>query len=239
VHLAFPEARDFLPRRARRRARVSGNPVREPAPVERTAARKSYGLDPEGQVALVVGGSQGSASLNRLILEGVASVEEGRLRRLPGLQILWVTGPEHLDQVEGELRSLGSPGWVRPVGYIHEMPIALAAATLAISRAGAMTTSEFLAWGIPAILVPLPSAAANHQTLNAESLERAGAALHLPQPELTGARLWESATALLGDRGRLEAMSAAALSRGNPHASREIARELVAILPPAPEEDRS
>ena len=111
-------------------------------------------------------------------------------------------------------------------GYIHEMPEALAAATLAVSRAGAMTTSEFLAWGVPAILVPLPTAAADHQTRNAESLADAGAAVHLPEAELSGAGLWSRAHSPPDRTDGLHAMGAAARSGGRPDATREIAEAL-------------
>jgi UDP-N-acetylglucosamine--N-acetylmuramyl-(pentapeptide) pyrophosphoryl-undecaprenol N-acetylglucosamine transferase len=99
-----------------------------------------------------------------------------------------------------------------------------------------MTTSEFLAWGIPAILVPLPSSAADHQASNAQSLQMAGAALHLPESEATGESLWQAAVTLLDDPDRLGAMREAAVARGRPGASRKIAEELAAVLPLGPEE---
>ncbi len=231
VHLAFPEARDALPRRSRARARVSGNPIRLPTPGDAAADRAHFGLAPGSRVVLVVGGSQGAVAVNRAVLEGVRGAEEGSLQRPEDLQILWATGPRNQEEVEEELRSLGSPEWVRAHGYIHEMPRALRVATLAVSRAGAMATSEFLAWGLPAVLVPLPTAAADHQARNAESLARAGAAVHLPEPELSGESLWRAVTTLLAAPEKLEAMRAAALERGRPEAARRIAADLAALLP--------
>jgi UDP-N-acetylglucosamine--N-acetylmuramyl-(pentapeptide) pyrophosphoryl-undecaprenol N-acetylglucosamine transferase len=124
------------------------------------------------------------------------------------------------------------PPWVAAVGYIETMPRALALAEVAVSRAGAMGTSEFLAWGIPAILVPLPTAAADHQTRNARALEEAGAAVAPPGGELSGARLLRELSALLGDPARLAAMAGAARARGRPGAAVEIAASLEALLPP-------
>ena len=112
---------------------------------------------------------------------------------------------------------------------------ALAAADLVVSRAGAMATSEFLAWGLPAILVPLPTAAADHQTVNARALEAAGAALHLPEADpagrpLTGAELWREVGALLADSDRLAAMARSARTRARPDAARTIAAAVAELL---------
>lgn len=238
VHLAFPEAVEALPRRARSRTRVSGNPIRVPSPGDLPADaprsaedRSHFGLDPASRVVLVVGGSQGARGVNGAVLEAVRGVAEGILHRPKDLQLLWATGPRNQEEVEGELARLGSPAWVRALGYIHDMPRALRCATLAVSRAGAMATSEFLAWGVPSILVPLPTAAADHQAQNAESLARAGAAVHLPEAELSGASLWAAVTALLAAPEELEAMRKASLERGRPEATRQIAEALAALLP--------
>lgn len=234
VHLAFPEARDRLPLRARGRARISGNPIRVPPQLHPREARVRFQLPPQASVILVVGGSQGARALNQAMLEAVEGVSRGVLSLPRNTVLLWATGPGHLAGVQERLREMGSPDWVRALGYIQDMPEALRASTVAVSRAGAMTTSELLAWGLPSILVPLPSAAADHQTRNARSLEEAGAALHLPQEGLTGSRLWEALLSVLDDPGTLASMREAALRRGRPRATREIARELERLLP-APE----
>jgi UDP-N-acetylglucosamine--N-acetylmuramyl-(pentapeptide) pyrophosphoryl-undecaprenol N-acetylglucosamine transferase len=232
VHLAFPEARRGLPAWSRRKARVTGNPVRPPGSRDREGAARTLGLDPSRPVVLVVGGSQGSLALNRALLEAVAGVREGRHSRPGDFQLLWATGPGHLDAIRDALAPHGVPGWLRVVGYLNEMPLALSVADLAVSRAGAMATSEFLAWGVPAILVPLPTAAADHQTRNALALAEAGAALHLPEGELSGESLWRRIAGIMEDSGAREAMVRAALERGRPHAAREIAGALDALLPP-------
>lgn len=232
IHLAFPEALEALPAKARARARVSGNPIREPDGGTPPQARRRFGLDPGGPVLLVVGGSQGAQVLNEVLLEAVKGVMEGWLRRPAGLQVLWSTGPRHVEKVGAELAKTGSPEWVRILGFLEDMPTALRAATLAVSRAGAMTTSEFLAWGVPSILVPLPSSAGGHQARNAESLARAGAALCIPQDELTPRKLWDVVVELLEHPAALEVMRARALERSRPRAGREIASSLASFLPP-------
>ncbi|TVR63706.1 MAG: undecaprenyldiphospho-muramoylpentapeptide beta-N-acetylglucosaminyltransferase [Gemmatimonadales bacterium] len=232
IHVAFPEASHHLPAGARDRVRVSGNPIEPPAPVDRREAIPHFGLDPSLPVVLVVGGSQGSLALNRGLLAAVGAAQS-QAPEAPGFQILWSTGPTHLEEVQARLTEVGSPDWVRPVAYIDEMPRALGIASLAVSRAGAMATSEFLAWGIPSILVPLPTAAADHQRKNAAALEEAGAAVLVPEDELDGPDLLRRLLALMTDPERLDGMARCARDRGRPHAARDIAHALARLLPPA------
>ena len=123
IHLAWPEARQAIPRRARDRVVVSGNPVRPPEGIGRGEARTRFGLAAKGHVALVVGGSQGSAVLNRRISEAVLGAPE----RPEDFQLLWASGPAHFSRMSRELARAGSPDWVRLVPYIDDMPGALAA----------------------------------------------------------------------------------------------------------------
>jgi UDP-N-acetylglucosamine--N-acetylmuramyl-(pentapeptide) pyrophosphoryl-undecaprenol N-acetylglucosamine transferase len=230
VHAAFPEAKARLPRPARSHFVLNGNPIRPPQPVSSLEARTLFGLPTEGPVMLVVGGSQGSFVLNQTVLDAVRQVAQGALPRA-GLALLWSTGPSHFDAVSAELAKVGSPAWVRAVPYIDRMDAALSATDLAVSRAGAMATSEFLAWGIPSILVPLPTAAADHQTENAKSLEAAGAALYLAQATLDGAKLWTAVLAMAGDADALAARKKAALAIARPDAAHRIALALATLLP--------
>ena len=232
IYLAFPEAVTGLPTRARDRVLLNGNPIEAPRPIDRAQARAAFGLHPAGFVVLVVGGSQGSAALNKGVLEAVRMVVHGGRPPLAGLQLLWSTGAGHVANVEDALADVGVPDWVRAVEYIHDMPRALAASDLAISRAGAIATSEFLAWGLPSVLVPLPTAAANHQEHNAVALAAAGAAVHLPERELSGERLWSTIEGLATDPARLEAQRKAARERGRPESASRIAASLVDLLPP-------
>lgn len=233
VHLAFPEAAECLPRPARRKVRVTGNPVRPPSTVDRSAAARSFGFDLSRPVVLVVGGSQGSSALNEAVLGAVAdAVNAAEAGAATTMRLLWSTGPTHLATIRAELEALGSPPWVTPVGYIERMSDALSLADLAISRAGAMATSEFLAWGLPAILVPLPTAAADHQRANAAALAQAGAAVLLEESTLEGPELRAVVDGLLTEPVRLASMAAAARQRGRPGAAAEIAASLDALLPP-------
>ncbi|MCH7855686.1 MAG: UDP-N-acetylglucosamine--N-acetylmuramyl-(pentapeptide) pyrophosphoryl-undecaprenol N-acetylglucosamine transferase [Gemmatimonadetes bacterium] len=233
VHLAFAEAVAELPARARKVARVSGCPIRalpEDVP-DRSDALLSMGLDPHRKLLLLIGGSQGSRALNELMLEAIRSVTAGEYAQLHEWQLLWMTGPAHHASIIEKLSSFGDPPWVRAVPYIEDMPRVQGATDLALSRAGAMTTAELLAWGVPAILVPLPSAAANHQALNARALQQTGAAVHLDQEGLTAEVLWGTITGLVEDGHALATMSERARERSQPDATSAIVREMVDLLP--------
>lgn len=227
VHLAAPEAAAGLPGRARRRVRDTGNPIR-PVPsataLRKGDARRAMELPAKGPVVLVVGGSQGARALNRALAQVLS---DDALRK--DETVFWVTGRQHYEEAEGTVARAGAKN-VRVAAYLdpEDMYQALAAADVAVSRAGAMATSEFLAWGLPAVVVPFPAAAEDHQTDNARGLEAAGAAVHLPEsdPEgraLTGKRLWRVVRRLLDEPARLEAMAAAARRRARPRAASEIA----------------
>lgn len=234
IHLAYPEAAAVLPRRARARVRETGNPIR-PLPPEaergRRAAREALRLPREGALVLVVGGSQGARKMNSGLIEILQ--DDMPIKRQ---FVLWVTGRTHYPEAKAALgRVRGERFAVVPYLEPERMYQALAAADLAVSRAGAMATSEFLAWGLPSILVPLPTAAADHQSANARALEAAGAAVHLPErdaggAELTGARLWAEVRRLLDTPGLLAGMSRAAAARARPHAAREVAAAIGEVI---------
>ena len=229
IHAAFPDVVSRLPV-APDRIRLSGNPVRPAASGGRDVARATLGTPAEALLVLVAGGSQGSLALNRVVGEAVRGVAAGSLGRPEGLHLLWSTGPRHIDAVSGLLAECGSPEWVRAVPYIDDMPSALAAADLAVCRAGAMSTAELLNEGLPAILVPYPYAAADHQAHNARSLERAGVAVVAPESELTGPVLWSELGELVRDPARLAHMRRTALSMARPDAARAIAADVASFL---------
>ncbi len=179
---------------------LTGNPLRS-------------GMDdcppiPEGQPQLLVfGGSRGARAINDVILEVLPLLQQFQGR----LTILHQTGTEDLERVR---RGYSAAGW-DPEGvvpFIQDMAQAYAAAHLVLCRAGATSIAELTACGRPAILVPYPYAAADHQSGNAQALARHGAALMVPQAELGAEALGRLVSDLLEDRERLLAMSAA--SRG-------------------------
>ncbi len=230
IHLAFPEASALLPEAARSKVHVSGNPVRATSALPRDEARRTFGLPPEGIVALVTGGSQGSVALNRSVRDAVTGVTSGQLDRPTTLHLLWSTGPRHHEDVVRTLERLGTPDWVHAYPYIDDMPAALAASDVAVSRAGAMTTAELTNNGLPAVLVPLPTAAADHQARNAEALAAAGAAVVAPEEGLTGPILWAHVERLVSDSALRERMANAAKARARPEAAGDIAASVARLI---------
>lgn len=231
IHLAFPEALDYMKPGPHTEVYRYGNPIRPPDPtIQGDEARARFGLG-QGPVALIVGGSQGARPVNDALLADLAELAAGRLGPRPdGLELLWATGPANHAAVQATLDTLDVGAWVHAVPYIEDMPAALASADAAVSRAGAMALAELCAWGIPSVLVPLPHAAANHQYHNARALADAGAARLVPEAELKPGRLWTEIVSLLGDRDRLETMAGHARERGNPRAAAQIVDELARLL---------
>ena len=232
IHLAFPEAERYLKPGPNTEVLYNGNPIRPPErSLERSAARGKFGLG-DGPVVLVVGGSQGSRAINEALLADLRGVAGGRLPPRPdGLQILWATGPTHHESITTRLAELDLADWVKVVPYIEEMPAALASADAAISRAGAMALAELCAWGIPSVLIPLPTAAANHQHHNAVALSGAGAAVLVPEEELGSGHLWTEVSSLMTDPARRETLAERARKRGHPDAAAEIVNDLYRLLP--------
>ena len=220
VHLGFPEARDRLTVGPETHVFTLGNPVRPPAPGDRGAALADLGLAPERRTLLVFGGSQGARAINY----AVAGALERRL--LDATNLLWGTGAAHAEA----LARYAVPGRVVVRGFFDPMTAAYRAADLVVARAGAMTVAELCAWGKPSILIPLPSAAADHQTENARALAAAGAAVLLTEQQLTPYTLAEHVLAVLGDGARLESLGARARGRGHPNAAREMVSRILTLI---------
>jgi UDP-N-acetylglucosamine--N-acetylmuramyl-(pentapeptide) pyrophosphoryl-undecaprenol N-acetylglucosamine transferase len=147
-------------------------------------------------------------------------------RGLPAdLHLIWMTGKASY----AEFAALDG-GRVRVREYLSPIADAYAATDLALVRAGAMTTAELFAWQIPAIVVPLPTAAADQQTHNARALQAAGAAIFLPQSELTVDRLDSAVRALLDDPAAMARLAAGAAARARPDAAETIARRILTLL---------
>ena len=225
VYLGYPEAAVRLSTRAIAHAIHTGNPVEpppEPRP-SRSEARTRFGIATGARVLLVFGGSQGSAALN-------ARVDDWIGTGLPdGLHVIWATGPSHFQRYAHRASER-----VIVRDYLSPIAEAYAVTDLALTRAGAMTTAELCAWGIPALLVPLPTAAADHQTANARALADAGAARWIPESEATAVRIDAEVRALLGNDGALRALAVGASSRARTGAASDIAARVSRLLPPAP-----
>lgn len=222
IYLNFPEAARRLTAHHSGSLIDTGAPI-EPPPIPRpdpSAARTLWGFSPTGgHVMLIYGGSQGSLAINRVVAEWIA-------RGLPeNLYVIWGTGRATYAQ----FASCESER-VRVRDYLAPVADAYAASDFALARAGAMTTAELFAWGIPAVLVPLPTAAADHQTTNAVTLEQAGAAIHVPQAQLTVERLDTTIRRLLENPLELERLARGAVVRARPQAASDIAEHILALV---------
>ncbi|HEX4600500.1 MAG TPA: undecaprenyldiphospho-muramoylpentapeptide beta-N-acetylglucosaminyltransferase [Gemmatimonadales bacterium] len=220
VHLGFPEARARLRPGPATTVFALGNPIAPPQPGERSAALAALGLAPERPTLLVFGGSQGARAINY----AVAGALERRL--LAEANVVWGTGAA---QVEA-LARYAVPGRVVVRGFFDPMTVAYRAADLVVARAGAMTVAELCAWGKPSVLVPLPGAAADHQTHNARALAEAGAAIHLPEHALSAHTLAEQVTRLFADRSARESLATRARARGHPDAARDIVSRILTLV---------
>ncbi len=221
IHLGFPEARKYLKPRAEAQVFDSGNPIQPPPSTlpDPDEARKQWGFPPEAKVLLAFGGSQGAVAINQVVAQWLrAGIPDD-------LHVIWATGRGSHDSyapLESER--------VRVRDYIAPMESAYAASSLALARAGAMSTAELAAWGIPMILVPLPTAAADHQTTNARALESAGAATVIVQRELTPGRLDAEVRSVFESPGRIKGMSESVLARARPRAAEEIAGRILELM---------
>ena len=203
----FEETARYFPGKAER----TGIPVRS----EFFAIRPK----PRGETleVLITGGSRGSRTLNRAARESWPLFREAASR----VRIVHQTGREEYAEIARDFAQSGIEGRVAP--FIEDMPAAFASADLVVSRSGAGAVAEVAAAGKPAILVPFPFAADDHQTRNAEALGRAGAARLVADRELTGKRLFDEVAALACEPGALERTGEAARRFARPGAAERAA----------------
>ena len=203
-----------------RRSEVTGVPVRQAFFEIPVLSSKKRGGTP---TLLVFGGSQGAHAINEAMIRCLPELQ----RQAPGIHIIHQTGERDYNDALAAYKSLG--GAAEVFKFIDDMPAAFARADLVVCRSGASTVAEITAAGKPAIFVPFPRAADDHQRVNAEALARSGAAVVVEESKLEGVWLAETIAALLGDSQRLEAMSEAARSLAHPNAARDIAAMAVRV----------
>lgn len=220
VFVAFERAAEHFPRG---KVVLTGNPIRQ-ALMENFLRPQDPHDDARPQV-LAFGGSQGARALNQALVGAFGLLVE----RHPGIHLVHQTGArEHADVVKA-YEAAGVTGRVEVLPFIHDMSAVYARSDLVVCRAGATTLAELTVTKKASILVPFPFAADNHQEFNARALADAGAAVLLPEGELTPERLAEEVGALLADPERRRAMERAAGLFGHPEAAKEIADVCVEI----------
>ena len=207
----------FPGRRARpsaRRVEVTGNPTRADLASAR-ADHGAFGLEPGLTTCLVLGGSAGARSINRAVMDAAHE-----LAAIEGLQMLIQTGAGDLEAVRKAAERAGLRAHVSP--YLDPIGPALATADFAVARSGG-SVFELALFGLPAVLVPYPHAAADHQRANAVYFARAGAAVVIADAELTPERLAREVRRLVSDDESHRRMSAAMKRLARPDAARRAA----------------
>lgn len=212
---------------------LTGLPLRAsviaPSNVTPAQARCSFSnLAPDRFTVVVIGGSQGARAINRLVVEAAPALLDA------GLQILHQTGAKNLDMVRDMARANGV--WERegyaPIAFMDasQVPLALRGADVTVCRGGINTLSEAMVNGLPALIVPLPSAYADHQTVNAQVVASAGAALLRPENALTADSLVRDLLLLRDDTAQREAMRQAMFGLSRPNAADAVAQEIFKLL---------
>ena len=197
----------------RQRSILTGNPIRKR--IRQQAGEREGGMKSKFTL-FIFGGSQGAHRLNLAMTEALSDLREFKGR----LQVIHQTGEKDYVGVQEAYRREGFVAEVSP--FIHDMDRAYAAADLVLCRAGASTLFELMAMGKPAILVPYPYAANDHQTLNAQTMVKAGAAVLVADGDLSGARLSQILKELIQDPPRLKKMGEQAAALASPRAAHRI-----------------
>ncbi len=222
IHIAFAEARRHLPAA---KCVLSGNPTRAAlAQATRAEGRAYFGVPEGAHVLFAFGGSLGSEAPN----EALRAHHRTLLEESSGggeVHVLWQTGPRYYERLRAQVEEHPR---LHLMAYVERMDLAYAAADLALCRAGAITCSELMVTQTPAVLVPSPNVAEDHQTKNAESMAREGAALLLPEAALH-VRLVPIVQTLLADAARRQQMAEAAARLARPDAADRIAHSILRI----------
>jgi UDP-N-acetylglucosamine--N-acetylmuramyl-(pentapeptide) pyrophosphoryl-undecaprenol N-acetylglucosamine transferase len=227
VSLGMEAAADIL-KPAKGKLIVNGNPVRKSiiSPLGRDAACAVLGLDEHIKTILVTGGSQGAQAINQALMEVLPVL----LNADQPVQIIHQVGEKNLQAVrEGLDKSILNHPRYFLRAYFDDLSIAYAVSDLAVCRAGAMTVAELAVTGTPALFIPYPFAAGDHQTHNARFVSSKGAASLILQSKLSGRLLADELLQLAGNPQRLKEMRAAMLSLGKPQAAADLANQVKEI----------
>lgn len=219
ICVAYPNMERFFPKE---KLVFTGNPVRQDlidGLEDRTTAYKHFNLDPNKKTLLIIGGSLGARRINQLIEEHKEYIES------QGVQLLWQCGSYYHE----EYKQFDTQN-IRVKAFVQRMDLAYAAADIIISRAGALSVSELCLVGKPVVFIPSPNVAEDHQTKNAQSIEREGAAILLKESELES-RFKEEFTSLIHDRAKQKALGEAILKLAKPNATRAIVDEVEKLIP--------
>ncbi len=215
ICVAYPDMEQFFPAD---KITLTGNPVRadiQRADSQRVAGQAQFGLSTDRPTLLVIGGSQGARSINEAVAQGLPQLVAA------GVQMVWQTGPAFIERARQAVLDAGATS-VKPFDFIYDMDKAYGVSDVVVSRAGALSVSELCLVGRPAILVPFPAAAEDHQTKNAMSLVSRDAALLVTDSQAR-TELVNSALSLLKNTQQQATLTTNIRQLARPDAAREIA----------------
>lgn len=228
ICLSFEETREHC--KGKGRIVVTGNPVRQSIlRCTQERGRSIWGVSPEQKLLLIMGGSQGARSINEGVVQWLSN------STLPGeWVILHVTGRGQYQETLDLYRKYGievsSAGHIIVRDYVEDVETAYAAAHLFLGRSGAMTVAELTARGLPAVLIPYPYAAEDHQRANARMMEKNGGAILINDRDIKEGKLGVHIEDLLVDDKKIDGMALASLSLGHPQAIDKIHEEILRLV---------
>jgi len=221
VHLSFDSSRKYFKRQDN--LVLSGNPVQKKFQIpEVSDAWQKFGLVAEKPTLIITGGSQGAHAVNQAILSVLPQIMQ-----IPEIQLIWSTGSADFETIQPACAPFAGRVFVQP--FIDDMAAAYSISQLAICRAGAITLTELAIAGVPAILIPYPFAAGQHQLHNAIDVQNTGGAVVIEEAKLTPELLYATIFNLLNFPEQLKSMRTQIMATANPAASREIAGSLCEI----------
>ena len=206
---------------------MTGNPVRaalmQPG-MTQEEAKKKLGMDPDMPLALILGGSLGALTINNAVID---ALQKHKAEGAP-FSVLWQTGSRYFDRCRKAYEDFAAPN-IKVTDFISDMAVAYCAADLVVARAGAGTISELELLGKPAILVPSPNVAENHQMRNAEALANVGAAGLVPDNDAVE-HLWDEMAATIENSCTLAALSANIKKLALPDSDKKIVETITKVL---------
>ncbi len=218
IALGFEDAKSKLPNA--KNAVFTGNPTKMNVTLTKEEAKKKLGISEK--VVLVFGGSQGAKKINDTILEMINENENLNYK------VIFATGPKNYDDVMSKIKVDNKNFQIEK--YIYNMDEVMKASDLVVCRSGALTVTEIAVVGVPAIMIPFPYAAENHQFFNAKTLEDAGAGIIIEEKDLTKELLKEKIESVITDDSKMVEMSNNAKKIGDNQAILRIEKEIDKVL---------
>lgn len=218
IYTSFEDTKDYIDNTI-----CYGIPIR---PSLKTTAKNQalrfFDLNPDLTTVFIFGGSQGSHAINNYWIEHLES-----FLKIRDCQFIWQTGQRDYKNIK---TLFGDNPLIHIIPFIHEMGIAYSAADIVISRSGALTLAELSLYKKPSILIPLPTAAGNHQEVNARILEKKGAAVVILQKDLQSNLLEKTLTSLINNNKQLLEMSEKVTALAKPDSARLIINDIMEFL---------